>query len=107
MNAVGLNTLPVPFILHYWDFYADGYESPSYIRYDRNAEYGCSRIEYANMYGDTLFLELKNWLLENKTIEDIESLLGEWIGVVRGYMKLNEEYYTRTLADIAALKTKL
>ena len=98
-----LNTLPMTYLLWYWDLYADGYECPSYIRYDKQAEYGCGRYEYANFHQDIICAELKTWMLDKKSLEDILSMLDDWKSCMDESYKRESEYYSYTVEEIKKL----
>lgn len=95
-----LTSLPYPFISWYWQSYADGCECPSYVRYDQQSEYGCSHWEYWNGHGDIVMDELKPWLFENKSLDEIQVLLAKWINDENDINKRYNEYYTQTIKDI-------
>lgn len=99
-----LTTLPYPFIEWYWLNYADGNECPSYERYDRQSEYGCSQYEYWNGHGDIVMSELKPWLIKHKSLTDIHTLLERWITVENSVNKQYNEYYTQMIEEIERLQ---
>ena len=102
-----ITQLPVPFVLWYWDHYCDGNECPSYIKYDQQAEYGCSQIEYTNYHNDIIHEEVKEWIIQNLSTERILELLDKWVECVKANSDRFIEYYNQTKKEIEFIKTGL
>ncbi len=99
-----LETLPGEFVCWYWVVYTDGCECPSYMRHDRQSEYGCSLNEYIDVYVDEVLAELTPWIIENKSNEEIEKYLHIWIDEVNASAARRLNDFVYTIAKLKQLK---
>jgi len=102
-----ITQLPGPFVLWYWNHYSDGYECPSYMVYDRRAEYGCSQVEYTNYHSDIIHEEVKEWIIENLSLERISELLDKWVEDMKSISERYLEYYNQTKKEVELIKTEI
>ena len=102
-----ITQLPVPFVLWYWDHYCDGYECPSYVVYDQQAEYGCSRSEYEIYHGDIINEEVKEWMVTNLSTEKILELLDKWIADVKAISERYNSYYIQAKKEVELIKIEI